>query len=151
MSNRGAGADFERRTADWIGVAEAQARILAAARSLDREDVSPADAEGRVLASPIEAGADMPPWDNSAMDGYAVRAADVREATADAPVTLTVTGRIYAGDTDPHALGEGEAVRIMTGAPLPPGADAVVLRTPLPSPTRGLHGVFSADDVLHRG
>jgi molybdopterin molybdotransferase len=126
VSARGAGTGFERRTADWIGVREAQDRILAAARSLDPEEVSPIEAEGRVLTSPLVAGTAMPPWDNSAMDGYAVRAADVQDATADAPVTLKVTGRIYAGDTHPHDVAEGEAVRIMTGAPLPPGADAVV-------------------------
>lgn len=126
MSTRGAGTDFERRTADWIGVGEAQDRILAAARSLDLENVSHDEAEGRVLTSPLVAGADMPPWDNSAMDGYAVRATDVHGATAEAPVTLSVIGRIYAGDAHPHTVAAGEAVRIMTGAPLPSGADAVV-------------------------
>jgi molybdenum cofactor synthesis domain-containing protein len=72
---------------------------------------------------PLRAEADVPPFANTAMDGFAVRAAD----TAGAPVTLTVVGTLAAGAAPDVSVGEGEAVRIMTGAPMPPGADAVVM------------------------
>lgn len=83
------------------------------------------DALGRVLAGPVAAGEPLPAFDNSAMDGYAVRAADIRTATPGAPVTLPVDGDIPAGAAA-GSLEPGTARRIMTGAPLPEGADAVV-------------------------
>ena len=126
MRPQGAGAAFERRSADWVGVEEAQERILSAASSLPSEEVVAAEAAGRVLAAGFVAAATLPPWDNSAMDGYAVRAEDVRSASAARPVGLRVVGRIHAGHAGIHSLGPGEAARIMTGAPLPLGADAVV-------------------------
>jgi len=108
-------------------VAEAVARIAAHAAPLAVEEVAAADAVGRVLARPLTATATLPPWPNSAMDGYAVRATDVRGATPRDPVVLTVVGRVLAGTALPRGpLGAGEAVRIMTGAPVPEGADAVV-------------------------
>src|SRR5436305_10216837 len=82
-----------------------------------------AAAAGLVLAEDVPATVSLPPFDNSAMDGYAVRAADVTEA----PVTLPVADDIPAGRTDVRPLEPGTAHRIMTGAPLPPGADAVVM------------------------
>ncbi|MFD5249120.1 gephyrin-like molybdotransferase Glp [Amycolatopsis sp. NPDC058340] len=82
-----------------------------------------ASAAGLVLAEDVRAGVSLPPFDNSAMDGYAVRAADVAEA----PVTLPVAEDIPAGRVDSTKLEPGTAHRIMTGAPLPPGADAVVM------------------------
>ncbi|GAA3555579.1 molybdopterin molybdotransferase MoeA [Amycolatopsis ultiminotia] len=82
-----------------------------------------AEAAGLVLARDVPAGVALPPFDNSAMDGYAVRAADV----AGAPVTLPVADDIPAGRVDVAPLEPGTAHRIMTGAPLPPGADAVVM------------------------
>lgn len=78
---------------------------------------------GRVLATEVVAPEDVPPFDNTAVDGYAVRAADVAEA----PVELVVAGEIKAGDPPGEELRAGEAIRIMTGAPIPPGADAVVM------------------------
>ena len=83
-------------------------------------------ARGRVLGEALVAGVALPPFDNSAMDGYAVRAADVAGATDDAPVILPVAADIPAGRTDVPALAPGTAHRIMTGAPLPAGADAIV-------------------------
>ncbi|MBX0298777.1 molybdopterin molybdotransferase MoeA [Cryobacterium sp. 1639] len=80
---------------------------------------------GRVLAADVAAPVSLPPFDNSQMDGYAVRAVDLAAATADTPVSLTVTGRINAGDAG-SPLAAGEAAPIMTGAPIPAGADAVV-------------------------
>ena len=85
-----------------------------------------ADALGLVLAEDLRAGVALPPFDNSAMDGYAVRAADVAGASPEHPVTLPVTQDIPAGRTDVVPLTPGTAHRIMTGAPMPPGADAVV-------------------------
>ena len=92
--------------------------------ALPPEAVDADAAVGRVAAERIEASEPSPPFDNSAMDGYAVRSADVTDATA--PTTLRVTGRTLAGDAAAAGLEPGTAVRIMTGAPLPPEADAVV-------------------------
>ncbi|MFN8019452.1 MAG: gephyrin-like molybdotransferase Glp [Acidimicrobiales bacterium] len=86
-----------------------------------------ADAAGCVLAGPVVAAEAVPPWANSAMDGYAVRAADVAGASADAPVSLRVVATVAAGAGADVPVGPGEAVRIMTGAPMPDGADAVVM------------------------
>jgi molybdopterin molybdotransferase len=102
------------------------AEILAAVRPLAPRELSLEDADGGVLAEDITAQWPLPPFDNSAMDGYAVRAADTAAATADAPVTLPVAGEVAAGDTREHQLAPGSCLRIMTGAPLPAGADAVV-------------------------
>ena len=81
---------------------------------------------GLVLAEDVVAAVDLPGADNSAMDGYAVRARDVAAAAARSPVVLAVDGDVAAGDTRRHRLAPGRALRIMTGAPLPEGADAVV-------------------------
>ena len=81
---------------------------------------------GLALAESITAAVPLPPFDNSGMDGYAVRSADIAQASAEAPVTLPVTEDIPAGRTDSPVLQPGTAHRIMTGAPIPPGADAVV-------------------------
>ncbi|WP_353951156.1 gephyrin-like molybdotransferase Glp [Knoellia sp. S7-12] len=88
--------------------------------------VSLSDALGRVLAADVVAAVDLPGFDNSAMDGYAVRSADVVDASAASPVVLEVDGDIAAGDTRRHVLRPGATMRIMTGAPLPEGADAIV-------------------------
>jgi molybdopterin molybdotransferase len=105
-----------------LTVEEALAQILARVRPLEAERVDIRAALGRVLAEPVVSRREVPPWPNSAMDGYAVRAAD----TAQAPVTLTVVDRIAAGALPARPIGPGEAARIFTGAPLPEGADAVV-------------------------
>lgn len=84
-------------------------------------------AAGCVLAEAVVATEDVPPFANSAMDGYAIRAADVAAAAAGRPVTLRVAGEVPAGGVPDRPVGPGEAIRIMTGAPLPPGADAVVM------------------------
>jgi molybdopterin molybdotransferase len=81
---------------------------------------------GLALAEPITAAVALPPFDNSGMDGYAVRSQDIAHATAEQPVTLPVTEDIPAGRTDSPTLQPGTAHRIMTGAPIPSGADAVV-------------------------
>ena len=117
---------FETREADWLPVDEALERILTAARPLSTERVALSEALGRALAAPLGARARLPPWDNSAMDGYAVIATDVESADHDHPVKLGVVGEVRAGARPPQVLGPGEAVRIMTGGPVPLGADSVV-------------------------
>lgn len=100
--------------------------ILAAIRATDVVEVSLAEALGRTLAAPAAARVDLPGFTNSAMDGYAVRAADCAGASSTAPVELPVAGDIAAGDTRTLTLKPGTTWRIMTGAPLPEGADAIV-------------------------
>ncbi|HEY7141656.1 MAG TPA: gephyrin-like molybdotransferase Glp [Methylomirabilota bacterium] len=109
-----------------LSVAEALERVLAGVPVLGAESVPIGEALGRVLAEPIVAGREIPPWDNSSMDGYALRAADTRTASPVHPVTLPIVGEVAAGKVAPRELGPGEAYRILTGAPLPPGSDAVV-------------------------
>jgi molybdopterin molybdotransferase len=110
-----------------MSVDEARDRVLAAvARPLRAEVVSPLAAVSRVVADAVLAATSLPPWDNAAMDGYAVRASDTSGATVDQPVRLMVTGEVRAGGNPDVEVRSGCAVRIATGAPLPPGADAVV-------------------------
>jgi molybdopterin molybdotransferase len=118
--------DFEFRSADWLGVTEALERVMAAASPLPPEQLPMAAILGRALAEDVVAEATLPPWTNSAMDGYAVRAVDIGGAGRTAPVTLRVVERVRAGEASGRPIGEGEATRIMTGAPVPPGADSVV-------------------------
>ncbi len=117
---------FENRTPDWLTVGEALERVLARAMPLEREGVPLQEAVGRALSERILAGATLPPWDNAAMDGYAVRGEDVAGAAPEAPVTLRVVGETRAGAPVGRGLERGEAIRIMTGAPVPPGADSVI-------------------------
>lgn len=109
-----------------LSVAEAAARIVGDVRPLAPERVALRDALGRVLATPVTAPLTLPAWDNSAMDGYAVRSMDIAGATPDAPVALTVTGMVAAGQFPSRPVAPGTATRIMTGAPVPEGADSVV-------------------------
>ena len=109
-----------------ILVEDALRQVLDAISPLEPIEVPLADARGLVLAEDVPSGLDIPPLDNSAMDGYAVRAEDVARARTDSPVTLPVIGEIPAGSPPEPGVRPSTAVRIMTGAPLPPGADAVV-------------------------
>ena len=102
------------------------AEVLAIAQPIAPVLLGLEEAEGGVLAADATARSPLPSFDNSSMDGYAVQAADVVAATAAAPVFLPVASQIPAGDTSPHVLRVGTCARIMTGAPLPAGADAVV-------------------------
>lgn len=101
--------------------------ILAAARPRPPVEVPAAASIGLVLATDVVSDEPIPPFDNTAMDGYAVRARSTLGATEDAPVRLRVVGELPAGRAPTVAVGDGEAVRIMTGAPIPDGADAVVV------------------------
>ncbi len=109
-----------------LPVEEAIARILASVHETGDERVSLHHAVGRVLCESVTAEYSHPAWRNSAMDGYAVFADDVRGVSADAPVSLPVRGTIAAGDAAPAAVARGTAWRIMTGAPLPDGIDTVI-------------------------
>ncbi|HYH61941.1 MAG TPA: gephyrin-like molybdotransferase Glp [Solirubrobacterales bacterium] len=113
--------------AELLPVADARAAVMAEVRGqLPAEAVPLGEALGRVLAVDAVSGEDVPGWDNSAMDGYAVRSADTARADADSPVTLRLAGESRAGEPAGGALGEGEAFRISTGGVVPAGADAVV-------------------------
>ena len=134
-----------------LDVAQAQRRITELAPRLEREVVHLRSAAGRVLANDVTASRALPGFDNSAMDGYAVQAADV-------PATLPVTGVIAAG-ADVHELTPllpGTAVQIFTGAPMPPGADAIVIvedvirdgaNVTLPAATSGDHVRRTGEDT----
>jgi molybdopterin molybdotransferase len=107
-------------------VQEASARILADVRPLDPERIPLAEALGRVLAEDILSPIDLPPWDNSSMDGYAVRAADIATIAATGRVTLPVIDTVRAGQRPSIPVAPGTAIRVMTGAPIPAGADSVI-------------------------
>jgi len=120
-----------------IAVGEASSRILARIHPLEAESVDLENAAGRVLANKVVAATTSPPWDNSSMDGYAVRSTDVVRgprggsgsavaAGGGGPPTLRIVATIPAGGFAGRPLGAGEAMRIMTGAPIPVGADTVI-------------------------
>ena len=111
-----------RAATSTLSVDEALERILGRIAPLEAAAVALGDALGSVLAEDATADRDIPPFRNSAMDGYAVRGADVQRDG----VRLTVVGSVAAGQMPEHAVGSGEALRIMTGAPMPEGADTVV-------------------------
>ena len=113
-------------TQEYLTVADALALVLDGIDVLPAEQVPLTDALGRVLAQPLVAQDSLPPFANSSMDGYALRAADVSGAGKDEPVSLRVVGEVAAGQVPDVTLEEGTSARIMTGAPLPPGADAVI-------------------------
>jgi len=139
-----------------ISVEEAQARALAVAPARTVERVGLREAYGRVLAEEVRARADVPPHDNSAMDGFAVRSDDVTAGKLD----LVVAAEVAAGHVAARAVGAGEAFKIMTGAPMPAGADAVVMvektesaggRVRLLEPVRAGENVRRAGEDLRAG
>ena len=111
---------------DMISVEEARARILDVFSVLPAVETPLGDAQGLVLAQDIVATFNIPPLANTGMDGYALRALDTTGATYDAPIELKVIGYLPAGTVFDREVAPGETVRIMTGAPMPPGTDAVV-------------------------
>ena len=128
-----------------IPVEAAQATVLAGVEPLGPDaPLTPEASLGRVLAADVVASTSLPPWDNSAMDGYAIRSVDVAGAREGDPVRLVVVGEVRAGGVPDVRVLDGTAVRIATGAPVPPGADAVVAveqTTPLDAAgTPGLRG-----------
>jgi molybdopterin molybdotransferase len=124
---------------------DAQQVVLDAAPVLGLEKVSILDALGRVLSENILAERDNPPWDNSAMDGFAVRWEDIKQEQAiQKPVTLSVIEDVPAGTMPSKVVGPGQAIRIMTGAPIPRGADTV-LKVEDTEPTSDSVRVFKAE------
>jgi molybdopterin molybdotransferase len=145
-----------------LSVREALTAVLNSVSVLPIEHVPLLDALGRVLAQPVVARDSLPPFANSSMDGYALRAADLTGVTADSPATLRVIADIAAGSVPAVTLMPGTAARIMTGAPLPPGADAVVPvedtsepwrdeKRPLPTTVQIKRQVAANDYVRHIG
>ena len=122
-------------------VAEQLDAVLAAVSPLPPARITLDEAGGLVLAEDIRTATDIPPFDNSAMDGYAVRRVDLLGATADHPVTLPVIADLAAGTAENPHIGAGQAARIMTGAPIPDGTDAVV---PIEDTDRGIATVAIA-------
>ena len=129
-----------------LSVEEARAAVLAAIAGPTEPEVAYlSEARGRILAEDVMSLTALPPWDNSAMDGYAIRSGDVATATDDDPVRLRVIGEVRAGTAPEAEVERGTAIRIATGAPIPPRADAVVqveLTTPaaaggVPTGSRG--------------
>jgi len=135
-----------------LSVEEAAERVLALCEPLAQETVAIEEAIGRALAVDVRAVRTLPPWDNAAMDGYALRHADL---TSGRP--LTVTQSIFAGQVSTTALADGTCARIMTGAPMPPGADTVVMQervtrdgdaiTVLETPAKGANVRRRGEDV----
>lgn len=130
-----------------ITVSEHLERILDSTGELESEVLPLAEARGRCLAEPVVAAVAVPPWTNSAMDGYAVRFEDVAEADDVSPVTLEVVADIAAGSGANPDLGPGQSARIMTGAPVPTAADTVI---PLELTDRG-SGAVEVRSPLTRG
>jgi molybdopterin molybdotransferase len=133
-----------------LSVEEALQAILADAEPLATEVVAIEDARGRVLAAALAARLTQPPFDASAMDGFAVRAADI----AKLPATLTLIGQAAAGHPFAGCVGAGEAVRIFTGAPVPAGADAIVIQEDTehtPERVTVRSGPIETDHIRQRG
>ena len=113
---------------ETISLDEARAIIDGALRPMERIERVPLDAtHGRVLAQDIVATADVPPFSRAAMDGYALRAADTSGATPTRPAVLTCIEKVFTGQMPARTVGQGQCTEIATGAPMPPGADAVVM------------------------
>ena len=134
---------------------DARSRILATLTLLPVETLALGAACGRFIAGPVSSPMDLPAFDNSAMDGYAVRAADLAGAGADAPVSLLEVGRAAAGEVFAGTLEKGCCVRVFTGSPLPAGADAVVMqedtRIHSPGQIEVLDAVKPWENVRFRG
>lgn len=129
-----------------ISVEEAQAIILKEIKILGDERVLLPDALGRSLSSQIISPINHPPWDNSAMDGYALRYADTKNASEKNPVSLRVIEEIPAGILPQLSVGPGEASKIMTGAPMPEGSDAVVMVEET-KPSKGSVEIYAAPEL----
>lgn len=112
--------------ADWLDFPDAVRRVVDGVQALEAERVGIRDGRGRVLAADVVATVDVPRWTNSAMDGFAVRSDDVAGASANRPVSLEVIDDIVAGRFPEREIRQGQAARIMTGAPVPDGADSVI-------------------------
>lgn len=126
---------------------EAQDRILAATKVLPIESVSLAEAHRRILEEHVVSKIDLPLFDNSAMDGYAVQSKDLLSATPASPVSLRLIGTIPAGKSFSTKMNSGECVRIFTGSPLPAGADAVAMQEDTKPDSQGSTQILFFDSV----
>ncbi len=144
----GSGRARQPRKPDWLSFEEARDIILSRVSRLGHERVLLTDAPGRVLAADVESAVTHPAWDNSAMDGFAVLSRDVAPATRERPVVLEVIEEVAAGDFPKLSVGPGEAIRVMTGAAVPGGADGVTrLEHTGPGPKPGTVSVFEGSDA----
>lgn len=135
------------RTPDWLSVHEAVERILGATPSINAERVDILQAARRVLAEAVIAPIDQPPWDNSAMDGFAVRGADVELATRATPARVRLIESVPAGGFPSRAVQPGQTIKVMTGAPIPDGADSVIRIEHAREQADGVIEIFDATDV----
>ncbi len=110
-----------------IPLEEAQAHVFAQITQLDVTSVELSEARSLFTAVPLKASASVPPFDNTAVDGYAVRSADLRRASLENPVVLHILGTLAAGELSDESVEPNTAIRIMTGAPIPMGADSVIM------------------------
>ena len=131
---------------ELVPVAKAQQVILDQVKPMPNETVALTEAYGRTTAVDLSSDIDVSPFDNSAMDGFAFRATDVAEATADAPVRLEIVAHIAAGDFYDQVVQPGQCVRIMTGAALPDGADTVEMIEKVAFTEKGLVGDYLVMD-----
>lgn len=147
---------FRRRSS----VTEARAAALAGVKPLPAEDVPLAECAGRVAAAPVSSDIDVPLFPRATMDGYAVRAVDTVGASAYGPIILTVAGESMPGKQSGGSVGPGRAFRIMTGAPIPEGADAVLRaedaveagdRLEVTAPVAGERNIGRVGEDVHRG
>ncbi len=139
-----------------MSVEDAQSRILSRGQDpLECETVPLLESLARVLGTPVTCEEEIPGFANSSMDGFAVRAEDLASASEDSPVFLPVVGTIAAGHLASRPLGPGQAYKIMTGAPMPAGADAVIqvewTRSAAPSQFAALAPVAAGQNVRHAG
>jgi molybdopterin molybdotransferase len=132
--------------ADWLTFEEARETVLRHCRPLSHETVATEQALGRALAADVTSTLNYPPWDNSAMDGFAVRAGDVAGASTEHPVSLPVSDDIPAGGFPEGSLRPGTAARVMTGAPVPEGATGVIRVEHTDGGHRGRVRVFAESD-----
>ena len=135
--------------ADMLSVEEAYDRIMSNVSSLEPEERPVLDALGQVLADDVKSPLNLPPLSNSAMDGFAVRHGDIAGASRDAPRLLRVIGQVAAGQMPASEVVEGTAIRIMTGAPVPRGADTIVPFEDTDEVERKSKGQFLGDIGIH--
>jgi molybdopterin molybdotransferase len=150
------GVARQPRRPDWLSVDKAREIILSRVDELDRELVRLSVALGRVLAADVESAVTHPAWDNSAMDGFAVLSRDVARASPAKPVILKVIDEVPAGAFPTRAVGPGEAVRVMTGAAVPTGADGVTRLEytepgPEPDTVKVIDGSDAGRNIRRRG
>src|SRR4051812_48922803 len=130
-----------------IELEDAVQRIVSGLPPAQKERVNLLYAFGRIVAEPVHSPVDLPIFDNSAMDGYALRAEDATSASKELPAKLRITGKIAAGDTFQGEVRRGECTRIFTGSPMPRGADAVVMQEDTELRTSDPGSVFATDTV----